>query len=93
MIAMSATEYRLALEQLRYPAKDRATAVATGKSRYFGKCKRGHEVRYRDGGCVSCTQEKGRRKERGERFSAMLNIERLKDEMKLQALIKGNENA
>jgi hypothetical protein len=85
MKEMTLSEYRNYKMQQSFPAKDKKTALATGKTRYFSRCKWGHEVRYTTGPCIGCQQKRSREKQK--RSSAMLDIERLKDEMKLQSLI------
>jgi hypothetical protein len=88
MKEMTLSEYRNYKMQQSFPAKDKKTALATGKAKYFSRCKWGHEVRYTTGHCIGCQQKRIREKQQQqEQSSAMINIERLKDEMKLQALI------
>tara|TARA_R110000850_G_scaffold20914_2_gene61936 strand:- start:187 stop:474 length:288 start_codon:yes stop_codon:yes gene_type:complete len=82
---MAASEYRSYKTQQSFPAKDKKSALAAGKTKYFSRCGYGHEVKYTNGTCVGCAQEKKRAKLK--RSSAMIDIERLKDEMKLQSLI------
>ena len=75
------------------PAKDRKTALATGKRKYLGECKRGHGVRRTaTGQCIGCMRlhnEKRYLSRHPERnpSNTMLKIERLKDEMELKKLI------
>ena len=66
----------------------RVSALATGKTRYFSRCKWGHEIRYKSGTCIGCQKKRIREKQKQQgQPSAMIDIEKLKDEMKLQALI------
>tara|TARA_R110000851_G_scaffold98256_2_gene212776 strand:- start:749 stop:1033 length:285 start_codon:yes stop_codon:yes gene_type:complete len=88
MKEMTLSEYRNYKMQQSFPAKDKKTALATGKTRYFSRCKWGHEVRYTTGPCIGCQQKRIREKQKQQgQPSAMIDIEKLKDEMKLQALI------
>lgn len=92
MKEMTLSEYRNYKMQQSFPAKDKKTALATGKAKYFSRCKWGHEVRYTTGPCIGCQQKRIREKHKQQgQSSAMVDIEKLKDEMKLQSLI-GEEN-
>ena len=80
------------------PSPDRKTAIATGAKKYFGECKYGHGVKYTNSGiCVTCSKLREHN-----RFiklhpeltpsDTMLDIEKLKDEMELKKLIRGDDD-
>ena len=88
MKEMTPGEYKSYKAEQSFPAKDKKTALATGKTRYFSRCKWGHEIRYKSGTCIGCQKKRIREKQKQQgQPSAMLDIERLEDEMKLQSLI------
>ena len=88
MKEMTPGEYKNYKIQQSFPAKDKKSALAAGKTKYFSRCGYGHEVKYTNGACVGCQQKRRREKQKQQgQLSAMIDIERLKDEIKLQALI------
>ena len=90
MKELTPEEYRKS--KTRYPAKDKQTALATGVSKYYSKCKLGHEIRYKSGGCVECTRLRNIKRDVKRHpelapSDTMSKIERLKDARVFKKLI------